>query len=111
MEPTPFELTPAQKDLLESLTRETGEPVSALIDKALEGLEGQVHPGHVTGETDDRHTEHEPALDGTPKREASVLDIFREARAAIPDETWDQLPPDLAAQHDHYIYGTPKRPA
>jgi len=24
---------------------------------------------------------------------------------------WDALPTDLSEQHDHYIYGTPKRPA
>jgi len=35
MEPTPFELTPAQKGVLESLSRETGKPVSALIAEAL----------------------------------------------------------------------------
>ena len=33
------------------------------------------------------------------------------ARArALPPETFDCLPPDGASQHDHYIYGTPKRP-
>jgi hypothetical protein len=33
------------------------------------------------------------------------------ARArALPQEVLDQLPSDGAAQHDHYIYGTPKRP-
>ena len=26
------------------------------------------------------------------------------------DEEWDKLPVDGAEQHDHYIYGTPKRP-
>ena len=36
-----------------------------------------------------------------------MLGIFPEAREAIPDETWDALPPDLATQHDHYISGTP----
>jgi Arc/MetJ-type ribon-helix-helix transcriptional regulator len=30
--------------------------------------------------------------------------------AAIPDEEWDKVPVDGAEQHDHYIYGTPKRP-
>jgi Arc/MetJ-type ribon-helix-helix transcriptional regulator len=33
-----------------------------------------------------------------------------ERSAAIPDEEWDKLPVDGAEQHDHYIYGTPKRP-
>jgi antitoxin component of MazEF toxin-antitoxin module len=33
------------------------------------------------------------------------------ARAhALPPGTLDALPDDLAAQHDHYLYGTPKRP-
>jgi hypothetical protein len=41
----------------------------------------------------------------------SVLDIFRDARKNIPQDAWETLPTDLATQHDHYIYGTPKRPA
>ena len=33
------------------------------------------------------------------------------ARArALPPGTFDKLPDDLASQHDHYLYGTPKRP-
>jgi antitoxin component of MazEF toxin-antitoxin module len=33
------------------------------------------------------------------------------ARArTLPQETLDRLPTDGASQHDHYIYGTPKRP-
>ena len=33
------------------------------------------------------------------------------ARArALPPDALDALPDDLAAQHDHYLYGTPKRP-
>ena len=39
----------------------------------------------------------------------SVLDIFREAREAIPEEEMDKLPVDGAAQVDHYVYGLPKR--
>jgi bifunctional DNA-binding transcriptional regulator/antitoxin component of YhaV-PrlF toxin-antitoxin module len=30
--------------------------------------------------------------------------------AAIPPEELDKLPPDGAAQIDHYLYGHPKRP-
>jgi bifunctional DNA-binding transcriptional regulator/antitoxin component of YhaV-PrlF toxin-antitoxin module len=29
---------------------------------------------------------------------------------SLPQETLDRLPADGASQHDHYIYGTPKRP-
>jgi bifunctional DNA-binding transcriptional regulator/antitoxin component of YhaV-PrlF toxin-antitoxin module len=33
------------------------------------------------------------------------------ARArSLPPEVVEELPNDLAAQHDHYLYGTPKRP-
>lgn len=33
------------------------------------------------------------------------------ARAsALPPDALDALPEDLASQHDHYLYGTPKRP-
>jgi Arc/MetJ-type ribon-helix-helix transcriptional regulator len=34
-----------------------------------------------------------------------------ELRARVPAEEWAKLPIDGASQHDHYIYGTPKRPA
>lgn len=81
----------------------------ALVEDALRLLqerEAEEDRTHTNGEREDSG-EGEPTV--TP-RSASVLDIFREAREAIPDETWDTLPPDLATQHDHYIYGTPKRP-
>jgi len=29
---------------------------------------------------------------------------------ALPPEVLDKFPSDGASQHDHYIYGTPKRP-
>jgi antitoxin component of MazEF toxin-antitoxin module len=33
------------------------------------------------------------------------------ARAqALPPDSLDGLPDDLASQHDHYLYGTPKQP-
>lgn len=39
----------------------------------------------------------------------SVLDIFQEARDAIPEDDMEKLPVDGAAQVDHYVYGLPKR--
>lgn len=35
-----------------------------------------------------------------------ILDLTKD----IPPEEFDRLPSDGASQHDHYIYGTPKRP-
>ena len=42
----------------------------------------------------------ERAGDTTGPRFAGLLDLA----ADLPD-----VPPDLAAQHDHYLYGSPKR--
>jgi Arc/MetJ-type ribon-helix-helix transcriptional regulator len=39
-----------------------------------------------------------------------IWERILERSAAIPDEEFDKLPVDGAEQHDHYIYGTPKRP-
>jgi Arc/MetJ-type ribon-helix-helix transcriptional regulator len=38
-----------------------------------------------------------------------IWERILERTAEIPDEVWDKIPTDLAEQHDHYIYGTPKR--
>jgi hypothetical protein len=107
MEPAPFELTSAQRGLLESLSRETGEPIASLIDKALEGLERQVRPGHADSETEESYAEE--AAGHPQKPHKPIWELFEEASRTIPDEELDRLPTDLAAQVDHYIYGTPKR--
>jgi hypothetical protein len=101
MEQTPFELTPEQKGILATLSRETGKPIPALLAEALEVL--QEH------ERLNQQHDNVPSTSPPATRSPSVLEIFREAREGIPEEVWKALPEDLAAQHDHYIYGTPKR--
>lgn len=39
----------------------------------------------------------------------SILDEFDRILAELPAEEHAKLPEDGAEQHDHYIYGTPKR--
>jgi hypothetical protein len=39
---------------------------------------------------------------------ATPLAGLAEITSMFPED--DDLPTDLAAQHDHYLYGTPKRP-
>ena len=39
-----------------------------------------------------------------------IWERIQDMTADVPDEEWDKLPTDLAEQHDHYLYGTPKRP-
>ena len=38
-----------------------------------------------------------------------IWQVIQELMADVPPEILDQLPTDGASQHDHYIYGTPKR--
>ena len=44
-----------------------------------------------------------------PARPSLAEQITARARD-LPQEVLDRLPTDGAAQHDHYLYGTPKRP-
>jgi hypothetical protein len=40
------------------------------------------------------------------------LTIWQKIRARtekIPDEVWEEMPKDGSQQHDHYLYGTPKK--
>jgi len=39
-----------------------------------------------------------------------IWEVADDLRKSVPLEEWAELPTDGAAQHDHYIYGTPKRP-
>ena len=109
MEPTPFELTPEQKGILESLARETGKAIPSLLDEALEGLKAHVRHHSVNGEPHERGRDTAPPQ--PPEASKPIWEQFIEAFKDVPDEELERLPIDGAAQHDHYIYGLPKRPA
>ncbi len=52
-----------------------------------------------------------PASQNPPAAaEKPIWEVIEEENQSIPPEVWDALPTDLAEHHDHYIYGTPKRP-
>ena len=38
-----------------------------------------------------------------------IADVIRERMSKIPAEIMAQMPRDGASQHDHYVYGLPKR--
>jgi hypothetical protein len=50
-----------------------------------------------------------PAATATPRRHIS--EVIRERVSKIPAEVWKDFPTDGASEHDHYIYGLPKRNA
>jgi hypothetical protein len=106
MELTPFEFTPEQKDFLESLSRKTGESISALIARALKGLREEEPPGRMPGKSNGGDQKEPPQNEA----QKAVWEQFADAFKNVPQEELHRLPVDGAAQHDHYIYGTPKRP-
>ena len=90
-------------------------------------IQDAVHSGHFAS-VDDAMTEAASLLlqglkqDQTQAKQAvasparaapkhkPIWEEFEEITASIPHEEWAKLPVDGAEQHDHYIYGTPKRP-
>ena len=38
-----------------------------------------------------------------------ISEIIRERMSKVPAEVWATFPADGASEHDHYIYGTPKK--
>ena len=74
-------------------------------------LEGRVHEGAVVFDqplalAEGTRVRVEPVLPEETKNGTgpSLLDCLGDVVGAV-----DDLPDDLAAQHDHYLYGTPKR--
>jgi hypothetical protein len=108
METTPFDLTPEQKGLLAALSRETGKPIPALLAEALKGLEEHAHRDGEASVANGHETVAPVA--GPPQAHTPIWEAFIAASLEIPEEELDLLPTDGATQHDHYIYGTPKRP-
>lgn len=96
--------------MLASLCRESGQPLPTLlaaIADALEELQEQrERTRHAHGETNGHEAEAPAPQDASQP----IWEVAEELFGAIPDEELAQLPTDGAAQHDHYIYGTPKRP-
>ena len=78
----------------------------SVLTKALYALREQETMSSALNTKQQKTQPEVPAEESAP----SVLDIFQAAREAIPEEEMQALPLDGAEQHDHYIYGTPKRP-
>lgn len=55
--------------------------------------------------------EHEKVRVTVEERQPSLAERIVARAEALPPQTLDRLPVDGASQHDHYIYGAPKRPA
>jgi len=43
------------------------------------------------------------------KTEPTIWQKIRARSEKIPDEVWEEMPRDGSEQHDHYLYGVPKK--
>jgi hypothetical protein len=53
-----------------------------------------------------------PALAATvpqPPKRKRIADLLSDIMSDVPQEVFAALPADGASEHDHYLYGTPKR--
>ena len=50
-----------------------------------------------------------PSNGEAPRDLRPIEEAFAELAAEVPAEVWNQLPPDLNENLDHYVYGVPKK--
>jgi Arc/MetJ-type ribon-helix-helix transcriptional regulator len=80
-----------------SLDDAMAEAASLLVQRLKQEQAQPPQPG--TNQPDDAQL-HKP-----------IWEVIEEENRSIPPEVWDALPTELSEQHDHYVYGTPERPA
>lgn len=39
----------------------------------------------------------------------NLWDVIQDIVKDVPDEVWERVPADGSEQHDHYLYGSPKK--
>jgi len=78
----------------------------AVLNAFDQRVEVTISPGAVEWEATKPDTD-ERASGGNPLLE--IIQYMEELHAKIPSEELDKVPTDLAANHDHYLYGAKKR--
>ena len=96
MDTTPFDLTPEQKGMLASLSRETGKPIPVLLAKALEALREREHSDPTHDETNGHKTAEAPVR---PEPSQPIWECIRETFSNLSEEDLHSLPVDGAARH------------
>jgi len=96
----PISLSPDLDDRIQQKVLRAGyRTPDEVIRKALDALDAQ-----------ERQEVRQPE---TVKKKSAgpVWQRFQDAARAIPEEELASLPQDGASEHDHYLYGLPKRSA
>ena len=83
------ELLAKALDRAQGLPEDEQDRVARLMLDEIEAL------GKENGE---RELQHKP-----------ISEVIQEITKDVPDEVWETLPKDGAAEIDHYLYGSPRR--
>lgn len=52
----------------------------------------------------------EEKISSTEKKDARpIWEVAKEISESVPLEEWEKLPSDGSINHDHYLYGSPKK--
>lgn len=86
-------LTPAEEAKLLAQARAQGTTPEDLVRQAIEPILSAV-------------PEKAPEAEKPRRR---ISEVITERMKALPSEVFDRLPKDGASEHDHYLYGSPKR--
>lgn len=85
-------LQPQEEAKLVALARAKGVSTDTLVRQAL-----------------DKILADEPALESEPKSGSPIWEQILDNMQDVPPEEFAKLPDDGASEHDHYLYGHPKR--
>ena len=90
----PTQLSRTDKQRLADLAEKTGdEAVREAVKTFLERSAEQAVPNGAP----------------SPEQARPIWEVFEDIMSDVPQEVLDALPADAAEQHDHYIYGIPKK--
>lgn len=97
---------PSQPSIVPPSTPEAAQAETALIDEILAKLQ------HFTSEQQQQVLDFVDLVEQQNLPQPSQKTLWEkidEAMAEVPEEEWEKVPTDGSYQHDHYLYGTPKR--
>ena len=86
-------LQPHEEAKLTALARARGQSPDALVREALDS---------ILAAAPDPAEEHNPEL-------RPIWEVILDNMKDVPPEEFARLPKDGASEHDHYLYGHPKR--
>ncbi|MEM9541445.1 MAG: hypothetical protein AAGA60_18350 [Cyanobacteria bacterium P01_E01_bin.42] len=100
-------MTPIKEQLLQEIEHTPDNLIKEVLN-FLQFVKAKQEREQILVEND-RTVNSMEEIDGKGVGDRPIWELFEEFAENIPEESLSQLPTDGAEQHDHYIYGTPKR--